>query len=210
MTSTPEGPAEAERQAADELARLGQEMRLDEPVQEWLAGAVDPGPGPVDDPEQIAERIRELRAAIDDCEVEDEGMPEFNSLRSTSRLLCLVDGCDWHHDDPGPVPGPVEEWPTMMATGLDDYISQIMKSHYQGLDNIVRAHLYTHHPEDYARTIARLNNRVAELEARLPEVESYEDKLRAAQELAREMEAEDGPVTEAELEELRKVWPRDV
>lgn len=56
-----EGPTEAERQAADELSRLGQEMRLDEPVPEWLAGAVDPGPGPVDDPERIAERIRELR-----------------------------------------------------------------------------------------------------------------------------------------------------
>lgn len=30
-----EGPTEAERQAADELSRLGQEMRLDEPVTKW-------------------------------------------------------------------------------------------------------------------------------------------------------------------------------
>lgn len=34
-------------------------------------------------------------------------------------------------------------------------------------------------------------------------------RLRAGQELAREMAAEMGPVTEAELEELRKVWPAD-
>lgn len=34
-------------------------------------------------------------------------------------------------------------------------------------------------------------------------------RLKAGQELAREMAAEMGPVTEAELEELRKVWPPD-
>lgn len=38
----------------------------------------------------------------------------------------------------------------------------------------------------------------------------YAEKLGAARELAREMATEGGPVTEAELEELRKVWPPEV
>lgn len=39
--------------------------------------------------------------------------------------------------------------------------------------------------------------------------EEQRQMLEEGRALAAEMEAEDGPVTEAELLELRKVWPRD-
>lgn len=59
----------------------------EEEVREWLAGSVDPGPGPADDPAHLAERIHGLKAAA-----------------ALKRLVDLQDGGN------GLVPGWVDQW----------------------------------------------------------------------------------------------------
>jgi hypothetical protein len=84
-------------------------------------------------------------------------------MMPTTRMSCTVDGCDWHHDDPGP--GPVEEWPQVPASGVDDYIRQVSKLHYAGIEAVLAEHLATHEPIEYLRTIQRLNSDQLQLRA---------------------------------------------
>jgi hypothetical protein len=62
-------------------------------------------------------------------------------------------------------------------------------------------------PHSDSAAVIRAGRKGAKRRTRRRDRRAHDRLLREAQELAREMDEEMGPVTETELEELRKVWP---
>ncbi|WP_154697028.1 hypothetical protein [Lentzea guizhouensis] len=71
----------------------------------------------------------------------------------TLRHLCPVDECDFYLDRPSPLGGP----PQGSFLTLDEFVAAVAIQEAQDAEAVLQAHVDTHTPLEYLRTIQRLN-----------------------------------------------------
>lgn len=81
-------------------------------------------------------------------------------IPGTSVLNCPLDGCQWEHKEPS-VPVPPETLAGVFGAGVMTAVAAEQRA--RRLEASLREHFEGHKPEDYLRTITRLNQVNGEL-----------------------------------------------